>query len=58
MIADKPSVTTQGSVRSIWESQDSPPSEALKWGFQYAMIGNAVGRLDRSKKQKTKWTLR
>jgi len=57
-IAAKPSVATQGSVRSIWESQDSPPSEALKWGFQYAMIGNAVGRLDRSKQPKVKWTLR
>jgi len=58
VIASKPSVATQGSVRSIWESQDSPPSEALKWGFQYAMIGNAVGRLDRSKQAKAKWTLR
>ncbi len=57
-IAAKPSVATQGSVRSIWESQDSPPSEALKWGFQYAMIGNAVGHLDRSKQPKAKWTLR
>ena len=58
IVAAKPSVATQGSVRSIWESQDSPPSEALKWGFQYAMLGNAVGALDRSKQGKAKWALR
>jgi enoyl-CoA hydratase/carnithine racemase len=57
-IAAKPSVATQGTVRSIWESQDSPPSEALKWGFHYAMIGNAVAAVDRSKQPKAKWTLR
>jgi enoyl-CoA hydratase/carnithine racemase len=57
-IAEKPSVATQGTVRSIWESQETSPDEALKWGYQYAMIGNAAGRLDRSKMGKPKWTLR
>ena len=57
-IAEKPSIATQGTVRSIWESQETSPDEALKWGYQYAMIGNAVGRLDRSKTGKPKWTLR
>lgn len=57
-IAAKPSAAIQGTVRSIWESQDSSPSEALKWGFQFAMLGNEVGRLDRSKQPKAKWRLR
>ncbi len=57
-IAAKPSVATQGTVRSIWESQNSPPSEALKWGFQYAMIGNSASPIDRSSQSKPKWTLR
>lgn len=57
-IASKPSVAIQGTVRSIWDSQNSPPGEALKWGFQFAMLGNSVARLDRSKQPKAKWNLR
>ena len=57
-IAAKPLVAIQGTVRSIWDSQNSPPGEALKWGFQYAMLGNAVAELDRSRQGKAKWTLR
>lgn len=57
-IATKPSVAIQGTVRSIWDSQNSPPGEAIKWGFQYAMLGNGIAALDRSKQPKAKWTLR
>ncbi len=57
-IAAKPSIATQGTGRSIWESQETSPDEALKWGFHYAMMGNDVASLDRSKAGKTKWRLR
>jgi len=57
-IAAKPSVAIQGTVRSIWDSQNSPPGEAIKWGFQYAMLGNGVAALDRKEQPKAKWTLR
>lgn len=57
-IAAKPSIATQGTVRSIWESQESSPDEALKWGFHYAMMGNDVAKLDRAGAGKSKWRLR
>jgi enoyl-CoA hydratase/carnithine racemase len=52
MIAAKPSVATQGTVRAIWESLDLPRTVALQQGMAYTQIGNPIGipQVDR-------WTL-
>lgn len=43
IIAAKPSVATQGSVRAIWESLDMPRTAALRTAQKYCQLGNAIG---------------
>jgi enoyl-CoA hydratase/carnithine racemase len=43
IIAGKPSVSTQGTVRAIWESLDTGRSQALARGIHYTQLGNPVG---------------
>jgi enoyl-CoA hydratase/carnithine racemase len=43
VIASKPSVSTQGTVRAIWESLDVGRTQALARGLQYTQIGNDIG---------------
>lgn len=43
MIAQKPSVATQGTTRAIWDSLDMPRKVALKNALQYAVRGKDEG---------------
>ncbi len=43
IIAAKPTIATQGTVRAIWESMDLPRSAALQNALKYTQIGNSLG---------------
>ena len=43
VIASKPSVSTQGTVRAIWESLDTGRTQALARGLHYTQLGNELG---------------
>ena len=43
VIASKPSVSTQGTVRAIWESLDTGRTQALARGISYTQLGNEKG---------------
>ena len=43
MVASKPSVATQGSIRAIWESLDMGRSSALQQGLKYCLLGREEG---------------
>jgi enoyl-CoA hydratase/carnithine racemase len=43
IIAGKPSVSTQGTVRAIWESLDTGRTQALARGLHYTQLGNDLG---------------
>ncbi|WP_016744878.1 enoyl-CoA hydratase/isomerase family protein [Rhizorhabdus wittichii] len=43
IIASKPSVSTQGTVRAIWESLDTGRTQALSRGIHYTQLGNDLG---------------
>lgn len=43
VIASKPSVATQGTVRAIWESLDTGRTQALARGIHYTQLGNPIG---------------
>lgn len=43
IIASKPSVSTQGTVRAIWESLDTGRSQAMVRGLSYTQLGNPLG---------------
>ncbi len=58
VIAAGPEWHSRGSARFICDSRNSALGQAFEWGFQYAMIGNAVGKVVRSKQRKAKWCLR
>lgn len=42
-IAGKPSASTQGTVRAIWEALDVGRTQALERGLSYTLIGNPIG---------------
>ena len=42
-IAEKPSVSTQGTVRAIWESLDKGRQAALDQGLAYTRLANPIG---------------
>jgi len=42
-VAGKPSVSTQGTVRAIWESLDTGRTQAMERGLSYTQIGNPIG---------------
>jgi enoyl-CoA hydratase/carnithine racemase len=60
IIAAKPPVAIQGTVRAIWESLDSTRSHALATAVTYTQLGNPIGRaqVDRASVSHTGWTLR
>ena len=60
LIAKKPPVAVQGSVRAIWEALDLPRSTAIMNALIYTQLGNPIGtaQLDRGSAPKSKWTLR
>lgn len=43
VIASKPSVSTQGTVRAIWESLDTGRTQAMSRGLHYTQLGNDQG---------------
>ena len=43
MVASKPSVATQGSIRALWESLDLGRSAALQQGLKYCLLGREEG---------------
>jgi len=43
IVAAKPSVSTQGSVKVIWQSLDMTRSAALDAGLHYCQLGNPRG---------------
>jgi enoyl-CoA hydratase/carnithine racemase len=43
IIASKPSVATQGTVRAIWESLDTGRTQAMGRGLHYTQLGNEAG---------------
>jgi enoyl-CoA hydratase/carnithine racemase len=60
LIAAKPPVAIQGTLRAIWESLDSTRSHAIATGLAYTQLGNPIGRaqVDRSAVSHQGWTLR
>ncbi|MCU1603037.1 MAG: dpgD 1 [Frankiales bacterium] len=60
IIAAKPPVATQGTVRAIWESLDLPRSVAQAQGLGYTQLGNPVGmaQVERDGFTRPSWTLR
>ena len=60
IVARKPSVATQGTVRAVWEGRDLPPSFSVLNAVKYTQLGNAAGvaQVERSRAPKAKWTLR
>jgi enoyl-CoA hydratase/carnithine racemase len=59
-VAKKPGVTTQGTVRAMWESLDLPYSAAVANAFKYTQLGNPIGtaEVDRWKQPKAAWKAR
>lgn len=43
IVAAKPSVSTQGTVRAIWESLDTGRTQAMARGLHYTQLGNEPG---------------
>lgn len=43
IVASKPSVSTQGTVRAIWESLDTGRTQAMARGLHYTQLGNDLG---------------
>lgn len=60
LIARKPPVAVQGSVRAIWEALDMPRSTAMMNALKYTQLGNPIGtaQVDRASVPKAQWTLR
>lgn len=53
VIASKPSVATQGTVRAIWESLDTGRSQAMSRGLSYTQLGNTIGEAEAGNVLKT-----
>ncbi|CDR17967.1 enoyl-CoA hydratase/isomerase family protein [Streptomyces iranensis] len=60
LIAAKPPVAVQGSVKAIWESLDTGRSQALATGLAYTQIGNPIGKAqtDREAAKSRKYEVR
>ena len=60
LIAAKPTVAVQGSVRALWEGRSLPAALAVQNALKYAQLGNPIGeaQVDRATAPKARWTLR
>jgi enoyl-CoA hydratase/carnithine racemase len=60
IIAAKPTVSVQGTVRAIWETHGLDRETAQRIGWHYTTIGNPIGKAEvsRSEVVKPKRTLR
>ncbi len=46
IIASKPTVATQGTVRAIWEGLETGRTQAMQRGLSYTQLGNAIGEAE------------
>jgi enoyl-CoA hydratase/carnithine racemase len=53
IIASKPTVATQGTVRAIWEGLDTGRTQALQRGLSYTQLGNHIGEAEAGNVLKT-----
>jgi enoyl-CoA hydratase/carnithine racemase len=60
IIAAKPAIAIQGSVKAMWEAFDMPRSMAVSNAYKYTQIGNPQGKaqVDRSTAPKAKFSVR
>jgi len=60
VIAAKPPVAVQGTVRAVWETLDVDRATAQTVGYHYTTIGNPIGtaQVSRAGFKKPDWTLR
>jgi enoyl-CoA hydratase/carnithine racemase len=60
IIAAKPPVATQGTVKAFWQSLDMPRAQAHSVGMHYVQVGNPIGtaQVDRATATRPRWTLR
>lgn len=60
VIAAKPAVAVQGTVRAIWETHGLERETAQALGWHYTTIGNPIGmpQVSRENFAKPRWTLR
>jgi enoyl-CoA hydratase/carnithine racemase len=60
IVAAKPTVATQGTVKAIWQSLDLTRSASIELGMMYVQIGNPVGeqQVDRSSAPRPKPQIR
>ncbi|TQM11380.1 enoyl-CoA hydratase/isomerase family protein [Pseudonocardia kunmingensis] len=60
IIAAKPPLAVQGTVRAIWESLDKTRTQAMQTGMNYILLGSPLGSkaVDRAAVTRPKWTLR
>lgn len=60
LIASRPPVAVQGTVRALWEALEMPRTIGIVNSLKYTQLGNPIGRaqVDRAVAQKTKWVLR
>jgi enoyl-CoA hydratase/carnithine racemase len=53
IIASKPTVATQGTVRAIWEGLETGRSQAMQRGLSYTQLGNHIGEAEAGNVLKT-----
>lgn len=60
LIAAKPPVAVQGTVKAIWETLDMDRESAQQAGWNYPLVGNPIStaQVSRENFTKPKWTLR
>jgi len=58
IIAVKPPLAVQGTVKAIWSTLGMDPRQARHVGFTYPLFGNNLSHVSRENFRKPKWTLR
>lgn len=60
IIAAKPPIAVQGTVKAVWETLDMSREDAQQSGWNYPLAGNPIGTAQVSREgfAKPKWTLR
>jgi enoyl-CoA hydratase/carnithine racemase len=60
LVAAKPGVATQGTVRAMWESRDLPHTQAAVNALKYCQLGNDLGmaEVDRASAPKARYSVR
>ena len=60
LVAAKPAIAIQGTVRALWESRDLPHSQAIINALKYCQIGNELGtaEVNRATAPKAKFKVR